>query len=447
MPSYTDLKILLMDNGTEDTTWGGETNANWEAINAAIAGTATVTFSSADETLLLVNTNSAQDARNMRIVCTGVSGGARNLNVPVQPKFYVVQNDLADTLTVKTVAGTGVAVPTGRSVFVYCDGVNVVNGITHFANLTATSPDFTGTPTAPTAAPGTNTTQLATTAFVQNVAGNLGTMSTQNANNVAITGGSVSGVTLASAAASFTGTPTAPTAAPGTNTTQIATTAFVQNVAGSLGTMSTQNANNVAITGGSVTGVTAALTGTPTAPTAAPGTNTTQIATTAFATAAIAAAVLNQIYPVGSIYTNATNATNPASLLGFGTWVAFGAGRVMVGFNASDPLFDAAEETGGSKDAVVVSHTHTATSSTSITDPGHNHPFYIGQSLSQGLPPTTGWNVAGSFSGKSNGSNNIQNATTGVTASTSTTVASTGSSGTNANLQPYITVYMWKRTA
>ena len=57
------------------------------------------------------------------------------------------------------------------------------------------SPALTGTPTAPTAAPGTNTTQLATTAFVQNVAGALGTMSTQNANNVAITGGSVAGIT------------------------------------------------------------------------------------------------------------------------------------------------------------------------------------------------------------------------------------------------------------
>jgi hypothetical protein len=57
------------------------------------------------------------------------------------------------------------------------------------------SPALTGTPTAPTAAPGTNTTQIATTAFVQNVAGGLGTMSTQNANNVSITGGSVTGIT------------------------------------------------------------------------------------------------------------------------------------------------------------------------------------------------------------------------------------------------------------
>tara|TARA_R110000803_G_scaffold62961_1_gene123424 strand:- start:53 stop:880 length:828 start_codon:yes stop_codon:yes gene_type:complete len=81
------------------------------------------------------------------------------------------------------------------------------------------SPTLTGVPLAVTAPLGTNTTQLATTAFVQN--------------NI-----------------------TAPTAAPGTNTTQVATTAFVQNVAGALGTMSSQNATSVAITGGTITGIT-----------------------------------------------------------------------------------------------------------------------------------------------------------------------------------------------
>ena len=112
--------------------------------------------------------------------------------------------------------------------------------------------------------------------------------------------------------------------------------------------------------------------------------------------------------------------------------MAFGAGRVMVGFNASDPLFDSAEETGGSKDAIVVSHTHTAT----VTDPGHSHLFDVsggGGSLQR-------------LTGQTNQSQaqlSTQPATTGITVSNSTT----GSSGTNANIQPYITVYMWKRTA
>jgi hypothetical protein len=179
------------------------------------------------------------------------------------------------------------------------------------------------------------------------------------------------------------------------------------------------------------------FTGTPAAPTAVAGTNTTQIATTAFVTTALQVA-----YPVGSIYMNATNNTNPATLLGFGTWTAFGAGRMPVGFNSEDPLFDTAEETGGSKDAIVVSHTHTATST--VTDPGHRH--FVGSTDSTA---NDGSAVAQEFvrdAGVGLGPNTFTNTTTtGITVAT--TNASTGSSGTNANLPPYIVVYMWKRTA
>jgi hypothetical protein len=137
-------------------------------------------------------------------------------------------------------------------------------------------------------------------------------------------------------------------------------------------------------------------------------------------------------YPVGSIYVNANVSTDPSTLLGFGTWEAFGAGRVMVGFDAGNALFDTVRETGGSADAIVVSHTHTAT----VTDPGHLHTYQ---------QDTTG----GSFSGQdtaglfSRNTVNTSTATTGITVSNSTF----GSSGTNANYQPYITVYTWRRTA
>jgi hypothetical protein len=174
------------------------------------------------------------------------------------------------------------------------------------------------------------------------------------------------------------------------------------------------------------------FTGTPAGPTATPGTNTTQLATTAFVQAA-RTATLEAVYPVGSIYINATNSTNPGTLLGFGTWAAFGAGRVPVGFNASDPLFDSAEETGGSKDAIVVSHTHTTT----VTDPGHTHVY--------SADVTSNWAGGGNVAPLVGGSNNA-NTLTGFTG-ISVSANSTGSSGTNANLQPYITVYMWKRTA
>jgi len=174
-----------------------------------------------------------------------------------------------------------------------------------------------------------------------------------------------------------------------------------------------------------------AFSGTPTAPTASAGTSNTQIASTAFVQAAIAL-----LYPVGSIYTNASVATNPGTLLGFGTWTAFGAGRVMVGFNSSNALFDTAEETGGSADAITVSHTHTASSS--VSDPGHAHTYERPQGQ-------VGYTQGGSQSVPYPQSVSTSTASTGITVAT--TVASTGSSGTNANYQPYVTVYMWKRTA
>ena len=191
------------------------------------------------------------------------------------------------------------------------------------------------------------------------------------------------------------------------------------------------------------------LTGSPTAPTQSSGDSSTKLATTAFVAAAITTGIA-AAYPVGSIYINASNSTNPATLLGFGTWTAFGAGRVMVGFNASDPLFDTAEETGGSKDAVVVTHTHSA--STSISDPGHNHvEMYNNGGSPRAMVSATGDGSSRAGNVPAGGGNTTSNAlltessNTGISASTS--VSSTGSSGTNANLQPYITVYMWKRTA
>lgn len=137
------------------------------------------------------------------------------------------------------------------------------------------------------------------------------------------------------------------------------------------------------------------------------------------------------LYPVGSVYINASVSTNPATLLGFGTWSEIGAGRVLVGQDAADTLFDTLGETGGSKDAVNVSHTHTAT----VTDPGHNHSFtHRGFANSGGFGFETG---DGNFTYTTNSN------TTGITVSNSTE----GEDGTNKNIQPYIVVKMWQRTA
>jgi len=176
------------------------------------------------------------------------------------------------------------------------------------------------------------------------------------------------------------------------------------------------------------------LTGTPAAPTASVGTNTTQLATTALVFAAMQA-----LYPVGTLYSNISVSTNPATLFGFGTWVAI-TGRVVVGLDSGDAAFDTVGETGGSKDAIVVAHTH------SITDPTHTHGMTVWNN-GTGLSDFNYLAVYTSSGGGSSGTLNAaisgpQAASTGITGTNST-----GSSGTNANLPPYVVAYVWKRVS
>ena len=171
------------------------------------------------------------------------------------------------------------------------------------------------------------------------------------------------------------------------------------------------------------------FTGTPTLPTGTIattqsfGNSTTALATTAFVQAAMAL-----LHPVGSIYT-AIIATNPGTLFGFGTWTAFGAGRMLISLDSGNVLFDTAEETGGSANATLPSHTHTAT----VTDPGHFH---------GGVVNFTGTSFTGP-NDRGSTNTNTSSAVTGITVANSTE----GASATNANYPPFIAVYMWKRTA
>jgi len=128
-----------------------------------------------------------------------------------------------------------------------------------------------------------------------------------------------------------------------------------------------------------------------------------------------AVATLAAIYPVGSIYINAAVTTNPATLLGFGTWTAFGSGRMMVGYNAADSDFDALQETGGAK-------THTL----SISElPSHTH--------------ESDFTANGSGASGINFQGNYQPATR--------TTSATGGGSAHSILNPYIVAYMWRRTA
>jgi hypothetical protein len=186
------------------------------------------------------------------------------------------------------------------------------------------------------------------------------------------------------------------------------------------------------------------FTGTPTLPTGTVATTqSSSDSSTKLATTSFVQTVLQALYPIGSVYSNATSSTNPNTLFGFGTWTAFGAGKVMVGLDSGDATFSTVGNTGGSKDAIVVSHTHAATST--VTDGGHYHTS--GVPMDYSAYGTASISSANQKAGTSTVSTSpiTSNEKTGITVATTDT--STGSTGTNANLPPYIVVYMWKRTA
>jgi hypothetical protein len=161
------------------------------------------------------------------LVLTGALTATRNLIAPLVEKTYLVRNTTTGSQSVQIIgsSGLGVTIPNGIAAYVYCDGTNFYNA------LSGSVGNFT-------------------------VNGNLGVTGTTS-----LTGATTLASTLAvTGTTTFTGVPSGPTAAPGTNTTQLATTAFttaaITAATGSLGTMSTQNANAVAITGGTITGIT-----------------------------------------------------------------------------------------------------------------------------------------------------------------------------------------------
>ena len=145
MPStFSSLKIELIGTGEQSGTWGTTTNTNLgTAIEEAIVGYATANFSTdADLTITLTDTNATQIARNLvlNVTSTGSLTATRNLIVPTIEKPYYIFNNTSgsQSIVVKTSAGTGVTVPTGKKMFVYVDGTNVVEAIDQMGALTLT---------------------------------------------------------------------------------------------------------------------------------------------------------------------------------------------------------------------------------------------------------------------------------------------------------------------
>lgn len=152
------------------------------------------------------------------------------------------------------------------------------------------------------------------------------------------------------------------------------------------------------------------------------------------------------IYPVGSIYSNATSGTNPATLIGFGTWVAYGQGRVTVGIDTSDTSFNTPGKTGGTKtetlnESQIPSHYHTG-----VTDAQGNHTH----SATRDVVVTSGSGTNRTYLAGS-GQQLAWNGAFGLNYSGlhahNFITNPTGGGQSHNNLQPYIVVYMWLRVA
>jgi hypothetical protein len=239
MTTYsTSLKLTLIGDGQESGTWGQTTNTNLGSLlEQAITGYVSINMADSNVTLTTLN-GTLDQSRNAVIELTGTNNAVRDVIPPVVEKLYTIFNNTTGGFAIRVIGatGTGVNIPNGVTALVYCNGTNFVSG------LSGSSGNFSVA--GALAVSGTTALSGALT---------YGGVTLSNA----VTG---TGSMVLSASPTFTGAPISTTASPGTNTTQIATTAFVNaavtTATGSLGTMSTQNANNVSITGGTITGIT-----------------------------------------------------------------------------------------------------------------------------------------------------------------------------------------------
>lgn len=143
-----------------------------------------------------------------------------------------------------------------------------------------------------------------------------------------------------------------------------------------------------------------------------------------------------QAWPVGSIFTSVV-ATDPSILLGYGTWAAFGAGRVLVGLDAGDADFDTVKETGGDKTKAISAHTGAA-----VADHA-DHSHQVNSNV------TTTPVAVQSGSGVTVVSSITNNEVTSFGASATLTHSVTQPSAHTdlSVVQPYAVVYFWERTA
>jgi hypothetical protein len=251
--TYSALKIELIGTGEQAGTWGNTTNTNLgTALEQAIVGKADVAMSSTTITLTLTNSNAAQDARAIYLNLTGSPGGAAVLEVPAIEKPYIVKNGADEQVTVKVSGQTGVAVPVGKTMWLYNNGTDVTNAIDNLPSGATVGGVAIGTGAGTvTSVSGTGTVQGLSLSGTVTSSGNL------------TLGGSLSAVNLTSQV-----TGTLPIANGGTGSTSTTYCSLTTNVTGTLpiangGTgVSTAATNGQLLIGNGTNFTLAAITGT-----------------------------------------------------------------------------------------------------------------------------------------------------------------------------------------
>ena len=414
MSTYSSsLRIELPSDGTQAGTWGDTTNSNLAYIlDTSVAGYQTVSVTAASQALTYTNGPTSTAASNQAVYAmlrfTTTTGAAFAVYAPPASKAYIIWNNSGYSMTIynssvignTTAAGTGITIANGDKVVVWSDATNFydiktnnVTGTVAIANggtgqtsasaaLNALLPSQTSNANKYLQTDGTNSSWDAISLSTADITGTLAVAN----GGTGVTSSTGSGSVVLSASPTFTGTPLAPTAAYGTSTTQLATTAFVQ---------ASLPSGVIVMWSGSIASI-----------------------------------------PSGWLLCNGSSGTPDLR------------DRFIVGAGSTYGV----AATGGSANATLVSHNHTATSSSSftgsalgthshsITDPGHTHSQGAYGSIGSGIPGTTviygtGTAITSAVTGVS-----VVAASAGTPAgsvSTSTSISTEGSSATNANLPPY----------